>query len=77
MDAQDPPPGLSHDDALSLWVGRVARAHAHLEYGVDNVHGFLSRQLGSVPESRAVKGFDHSLANAGGCSEARVRIEKS
>lgn len=77
MDAQDPPPGLSNDDALSLWVGRVARAHAHLEYGVDNVHGFLSRQLDSVSESRAVKGFTNSSANAGSCSEARVRIERS
>lgn len=62
MDAQDPPPGLSNDDALSLWVGRVARAHAHLEYGVDNVHGFLSRQLDSVSESRAVKGFDQLVS---------------
>ena len=58
MYAQDHPPVLSDDDALSLWVGRVARAHAHLEYGVDNVHRFLSRQVGNVPDSKAVKGFD-------------------
>lgn len=58
MEAQDHQPVLSDDDALSLWVGRVARAHAHLEYGVDNVHRFLSRQVGSVPDGKAVKGLD-------------------
>lgn len=58
MDAQHHPPALSDDDALSLWVGRVARAHAHLEYGLDNVHRFLSRQVGNAPDSKAVKGFD-------------------
>lgn len=58
MDSQDRPPVLSEDDSLSLWVGRVARAHAHLEYGVDNVHRFLSRQVGSVSDSNAVKGVD-------------------
>jgi hypothetical protein len=61
MDAQDPPPVLSDDDALSLWVGRVARAHTHLEYGVDNVHRFLSRQVGDVPASKAVKGLDQLI----------------
>jgi hypothetical protein len=58
MAAQEHQPVLTDDDALSLWVGRVARAHAYLEYGVDNVHRFLSRQVGSVPDSKAVKGFD-------------------
>lgn len=57
VDAQDRPV-LSDNDALSLWVGRVARAHAHLEYGVANVHQFLSRHAGSVPNHKAVKGFD-------------------
>jgi hypothetical protein len=57
VDAQDRSV-LSDDDALSLWVGRVARAHAHLEYGVANVHRFLSRHAGSVPDHKAVKGFD-------------------
>lgn len=58
VDVQDHHPALSDDDALSLWVGRVARAHAHLEYGVANVHQFLSRQVGSVSDHKAVKGFD-------------------
>ena len=65
MDGQDDPSVLSDDDALSLWVGRVARVHAHLEYGVDNVHRFLLRRVGNVPDSRAVKGFDQLVGAAG------------
>ena len=61
MSAKDRPPALSDDDALSLWVGRVARAHAHLEHGVDNVHRFLSRQVGNVPDGKAVKGLDQLI----------------
>ena len=49
---------MNDDDALSLWVGRVARTHALLEYNVDNVHRFLTRQVGHVPGSKSVKGFD-------------------
>lgn len=49
---------LSDDDALSLWVGRVARTHALLEYDVDNVHRFLARREGEDPQSRPVRGFD-------------------
>lgn len=49
---------LSDDDTLSLWVGRVARAHALLEYDVDNVHGFLARRVGPVPRGTSMKGFD-------------------
>lgn len=33
---------LTDDDQLSLWVGRVARAHASLEYSLTNVHEALS-----------------------------------
>lgn len=53
---------LNDDDALSLWVGRVARAHAHLEYGVDNVHRFLVRRDGHLPDSKAAKGFDQLVS---------------
>lgn len=71
MNAQDHPPVLSDDDALSLWVGRVARAHAHLEYGIDNVYRFLSRQVGDVPDSKAVKGLDQLVG------ECRVLLRRS
>ena len=49
---------LNDDDLLSLWVGRVARTHALLEYNVDNLYRFLARQVGHVPGSKSVKGFD-------------------
>lgn len=62
MEPHDHLPILSDDDALSLWVGRVARAHAHLEYDVYNVHRFLSRQVGHVPDSKSVKGLDHLVS---------------
>lgn len=41
--AMEPGPvsALSDEDELSLWVGRVAREHALLEYGLSNVHGML------------------------------------
>jgi hypothetical protein len=61
MDARDQQAAMNDDDALSLWVGRVAREHAHLEYGVDNVHRFLSRQVGSVA-SKSVKGLDQLVS---------------
>ena len=63
MDAQDQQAVLNDDDALSLWVGRVAREHAQLEYGVDNVHRFLSRQVGTVPNSKSVKGLDQLVSD--------------
>ena len=34
-------PALSNEDGLSLWVGRVAREHALLEYSLSNVLGML------------------------------------
>lgn len=52
---------LSDDDLLSLWVGRVARTLALLEYNVDNVHRFLTRQVGDVGGSKSVKGFDQLI----------------
>jgi hypothetical protein len=39
--APGPVSALSDDDNLSLWVGRVAREHALLEYALSNVHRLL------------------------------------
>ena len=58
METADDEPNLNDDDVLSLWVGRVARTHALLEYNVDNVHRFLARRVSQVPGSKSVKGFD-------------------
>lgn len=58
MEPLDPPPALSADDDLSLWVGRVARTHALLEYGVDNVHRLLIRRAGHDAGGKSVMGFD-------------------
>lgn len=58
MERADLGPELTDDDGLSLWVGRVARTHAMLEYNVDNVHRFLARRVDQVPRSKSVKGFD-------------------
>jgi len=58
MELLDTPLGLSADDALSLWVGRVARTHALLEYGVDNVHRVLLRRAERQANGKSVKGFD-------------------
>jgi hypothetical protein len=41
MGTLDPASILSDDDQLSLWVGRVARVHALLEYNLSNVYGAL------------------------------------
>jgi len=41
MEPPDPASTLSDDDQLSLWVGRVARVHALLEYNLSNLHGAL------------------------------------
>jgi hypothetical protein len=51
-------PTLNEDDALSLWVGRVARTHAGLEYNVSNVHRLLLHHAGLTPNRKSVKGFD-------------------
>jgi hypothetical protein len=51
-------PILNEDDALSLWVGRVARTHAGLEYNVNNVHRLLLHHVGLTPNRKSVKGFD-------------------
>jgi hypothetical protein len=52
MQSPDPASALSDDDQLSLWVGRVARIHALLEYNLSNVHGALSPpDRSSVPRT--------------------------
>lgn len=71
MEPADHEPVLNDDDVLSLWVGRVARTHALLEYNVDNVHRFLARQVGHVPASKSVKGFDQLV------SECRKLLKQS
>jgi hypothetical protein len=71
MEPADHEPNLNDDDVLSLWVGRVARTHALLEYNVDNVHRFLARQVGHVPGSKSVKGFDQLV------SECRRLLQQS
>jgi hypothetical protein len=58
MAPADHEPTLNDDDTLSLWVGRVARTHALLEYDVDNVHRFLARRAGHASGSKSAKGFD-------------------
>lgn len=71
MEPADHEPVLNDDDALSLWVGRVARTHALLEYNVDNIHRFLTRQVGHVPGNKSVKGFDQLV------SECRKLLQRS
>lgn len=71
MEPADHEPVLNVDDVLSLWVGRVARTHALLEYNVDNVHRFLARQVGHVPGNKSVKGFDQLI------SECRKLLQRS
>jgi len=71
MDPADHEPVLNDDDALSLWVGRVARSHALLEYNVDNVHRFLARHVGHLPGNKSVKGFDQLV------SECRKLLQRS
>ena len=58
MNMRDHEPILNDDDALSLWVGRVARVHALLEYDVDNVHRLLAQHAGDPPDRKSVPGFD-------------------
>ena len=62
MEPADQEPNLNDDDVLSLWVGRVARTHALLEYNVDNVHRFLARQVGHVLGNKSVKDFDQLVS---------------
>lgn len=71
MTQEDHEPTLSDDDALSLWVGRVARTHALLEYDVDNVYRFLGRQAGHATRSKSVTGFDQLV------TECRTLLRKS
>ena len=71
MEPADHEPVLNEDDALSLWVGRVARTHALLEYNVDNVRRFLARRVGPVPGGKSVKGFDQLV------SECRKLLKQS
>jgi hypothetical protein len=58
MERADRGQDLTDDDVLSLWVGRVARTHALLEYDVDNVHRFLARRVDHLPATKSVTGFD-------------------
>jgi hypothetical protein len=58
MEPEGQLPTLNEDDALSLWVGRVARTHAGLEYNVNNVHRLLLQHAGLAPDRNSVKGFD-------------------
>lgn len=55
---------LSEDDTLSLWVGRVARTHALLEYNVSSVHHFLLRRAGQEVDGTSMKGFDQTVTEA-------------
>lgn len=71
MEPADHEPVLSDDDVLSLWVGRVARTHALLEYDVDNVYRFLARRVGHVPGRKSVKGFDQLVR------ESRELLQRS
>ena len=71
MEPADHEAVLNDDDVLSLWVGRVTRTHALLEYDVDNVHRFLARQAGHVPGNKSVKGFDQLV------SECRKLLQRS
>ncbi|WP_156464828.1 hypothetical protein [Aeromicrobium sp. Root495] len=64
-------PGLNDDDALSLWVGRVARTHALLEYGVANVHHLLVRPGDDSPPANSAKSFSQLV------SECRKRVSGS
>jgi hypothetical protein len=41
MDVTDPASVLDDEDLLSLWVGRVVRTHAGLEYNLSNVRQLL------------------------------------
>lgn len=71
MEPVDDEPLVSDDDALSLWVGRVARTHALLEYDVHNVYRSLVRRVGHPTDSNTRKGFDQVL------SECRKRLKES
>jgi len=71
MEPEDYEPVLNDDDVLSLWVGRVARTHALLEYNVDDVHRFLARRVGDIPGNKSVKGFDQLV------SECRKLLQRS
>ena len=71
MEPADHQPNLDDDDVLSLWVGRVVRTHALLEYNVDNVHRFLARHVGHLPGNKSVKGFDQLV------SECRKLLQRS
>jgi hypothetical protein len=63
MESQDRESNLTDEDELSLWVGRVARAHALLEYNLSNVHRLLVEHDGSGPAStRMPSGVDHLAA---------------
>ena len=45
---------LSDEDKLSLWVGRVAREHARLEYGLSNVRRMLDASEEAVAPGSVV-----------------------
>jgi len=68
---QDHEPVLNDDDALSLWVGRVARTHAKLEFDVDNVYRLLARRCALDPDGKALKGFEQRV------KDCRTMLERS
>lgn len=63
MDSPDPASILSDDDQLSLWVGRVARIHALLEYNLSNVHGALRPPETSGVRNAAPPSVDQLIAD--------------
>lgn len=64
MGSADHNPLLNDDDALSMWVGRVARIHAQLEHSVYNVHTLLLRHDGQLSGRQSVKGLDQLITES-------------
>jgi hypothetical protein len=62
MQSPDPASSLSDDDLLSLSIGRVARAHARVEYGLRNVHEALDTPRSTDTVAAGFVGADR-LAN--------------
>ncbi len=58
MQSPDPSSTLGEEDRLSLWVGRVARVHAGLEYNLSNVHHMLCRHDDVGPGIAPSAGFE-------------------
>ena len=54
---------MSRDDALSLWIGRVVRSHALLEYEVDLVHRLICTHTRRPREWTSVVSLDQVIAD--------------